>query len=57
VGAAVDRVDVVGEEERDLVLAVEVLERHLDVDAVDLALGVDRLGMHHLPILVQVAYE
>src|SRR5205823_5585638 len=48
------RVDVVGEGEDVLLVAVVVLQRHLDLDVVLLALEEEHLGMNGCLVLVQV---
>ena len=57
VGAAVVGVDVVGEAEDVLVVAVVPLHRDLDHDAVPGALEVDRGLVQHLLVAVQVLHE
>ena len=57
VAAAVDRVDAVGEAGDGLVERRVVLDGALHVDAVELALDVDRAAEQHLAALVEVAHE
>ena len=56
-GAAVDRVDVVGEREHVLGVGVVVLERDLDGGAALAALDVDRARVEDLLVPVEVADE
>ena len=55
--AAVDGVDVVGKGEDRLGVAVVVLQRDLDLDAVALGFHVDRLVVQHLLAPVEVLDE
>ena len=55
--AAVDRVDVVGEAEHRLGVAVVVLQRNFHRDAVALGFHVDGLVMQHLLAAVQMLDE
>src|SRR5262245_11935098 len=57
VGAALARVDVVGEGEHALLIAVVVLERDLDLDAVALPLEEEHLGVNRRLVLVEVLDE
>ena len=57
VRAALARVDVVGEGEDVLLVAVVVLQRHLDLDAVLLALEEEHLRVDRRLVLVQVLDE
>src|SRR6266545_2342308 len=57
VGAAFARVDVVGEGENALLIAVVVLEGDLDLDIVLLAFEEEHLGMNRRLVLVQVLDE
>src|SRR6266545_1049872 len=51
------RIDVVGERENALLVTVVVLQRHLDLDVVLLALEEEHLGMDGRLVLVQVLDE
>ena len=57
VSAAIDGVDVVGKREDILRIAVVVLERELHVDVVAVAFRVDRRGVQHFFVLVEVLDE
>ena len=56
-GAAVNGVDVVGEGKDVLCITVVVLERELHVDVVTIAFRVDRCGVQHFLVFVQVLDE
>ena len=57
VGAAIDGVDVVGKGKNILRITVVVLERELHVDVVAVAFRVDRRGVKHFLVFVEVLDE
>ena len=56
-GAAIDRVDVVGEGIDLLVIAIVVLDRYFDRKRVADLLKIDRLVVQHILVFVEVLHE